>query len=109
MIPLFLITLGFVIIGIVAQAFSYTLINISYKDSFGKVRMNVKELVRKLLKKEEKMDSLKENALSDYTDIPKIQFTTALIASTFSFAILICVFLLLFFIGTTLSSKIIPN
>lgn len=107
-LPIFLISLGFIIIGILLQAFCYMLINISYKDSFGKIRMNIKYLIKRLLKKDSTLTSLEENTLSDYTEIPKINFSNALIASSFSFAILICIFLLLFFIGTSLSNRLIP-
>ena len=107
-LPIFLISLGFIIIGILLQAFCYMLINISYKDFFGKIRMNIKYLIKRLLKKDSTLTSLEENTLSDYTEIPKINFSNALIASSFSFAILICIFLLLFFIGTSLSNRLIP-
>ena len=70
--------------------------------------MNIKYLIKRLLKKDSTLTSLEENTLSDYTEIPKINFSNALIASSFSFAILICIFLLLFFIGTSLSNRLIP-
>ena len=109
LIPVIFITLGIAIIGIVAQAFCYMLINFCYKDHFGRVRMNISELLKKLFKKENEKNSLEENTICEYISIPKIDIKTALIASTFTFATLICVFLLLFFIGTAISSKIIPS
>lgn len=105
--PTLLITIGFIIIGILLQAFSYMLINISYKDSFGKVRMNIKEIYRKVLKKEEKIDSLKENTISEFQDIPRVSFINALIGSIFSFSLTFFITGVLFFIGSVISSRFI--
>ena len=102
--PLFLIFIGFCIFGIFTQAMSYMTINFIRKDSFGNAHLTIMNII----KREEKNIPHNEHdsSITNYINIPTINFSTAMTASLYTFISLIFIIFFLFFLGIIFGKKL---
>lgn len=101
----YIIFVGFCMIGMFSQAISYMIINFNIKDSFGNPNLTLINI----LKRKEKNIALneEETSITNYFNIPHISFSTALTTSLYTFIGLVCIIVVLLLMGIILGRNLL--
>ena len=101
----YIIFVGFCMIGMFSQAISYMIINFNIKDSFGTAHLRIIDIFKKRPKNIEPNEV--ENHITNYFNVPHISFSTALTASLYTFIGFVCIIAVLLLMGIILGRHLL--